>query len=376
LDFSAYDAVWLNFCSRRSYRSYDATPILRAVANYDGLKLVSMQDEYDYTNEGRDMLIGVGADIVLTCVPKEHAARVYDGVEAQFEAILTGYVSDDLLQHASPPVFLADRDIAVGYRGRECPYRLGEIGWHKTEIGKRFKEACVRRGVVHNIESDEGSRIYGDEWFTFLKRCRVTLGCESGSNVFDHDNSLFELIKGRWEKNKNIKYEDCRDEVAARQCDFHMGQIGPRHLEMAAMKTAMVLVRGHYSGLLKAGEHYITVEPDYSNVDDVLDQIEDLPTLEKITHRAFWDIARNEGIHYRGFIAGVDDLVDQATERERISKLPVTTAPLGADPYLLRIMGEIVAQHKKIDEYLQGLTDAGFCIVRNGEDYSIARRPN
>ena len=113
------------------------------------------------------------------------------------------------------------------------------------------------------------------------------LGSESGSNVFDFDGSVIELHRKMKAEDPDLPYARFRPFIAEREKEIDMGQISPRMFEAAAMRTAMVLIRGRYSGLLKPHEHYIPLEPDYSNLDDTLKLINDLPALEAMVERAY-----------------------------------------------------------------------------------------
>ena len=200
-DFSHYDAVWINYCARLLFDHPVPEAIKIALATYPGPKLVAVQDEYEHTNRLREQLLRVGADVVLTCVPQESVEYVYPRSmfpNTRFETVLTGYVADELSNgRGTRP--LAERPIIIGYRGRNLIGRYGDLGRQKAEVGLRVREACLRRGIPCDIEVDEGSRIYGFAWSNFIGSCRVMLGSESGSNVFDFDGSILE----RWQRMKD-----------------------------------------------------------------------------------------------------------------------------------------------------------------------------
>ena len=160
-DFSNYDAIWLNYCARLPSTNYDADPIALALTNYNGVKLLALQDEYHQTNKIKSEISRIGFDVVLTCVPERFIETIYPRQRfprTRFETVLTGYIADELL-HLPDIRPLAERPIVIGYRGRELPYQYGELGWHKSEIGRRFLADCKHRGIRCDIAVDEGSRI-------------------------------------------------------------------------------------------------------------------------------------------------------------------------------------------------------------------------
>jgi hypothetical protein len=346
-DFSRYDSILLNYCSRIPSTNYETEPIERALTAFDGVKVLALQDEYFQANQVRAAASRIGFDIVLTCVPQGSVSLIYPKElfpETRFETVLTGYVSDELL-HIPDLRPLSERPIVVGYRGRELPYGYGDLGWHKAEIGRRFRTACEKRGVRCDIATDEGSRIYGHRWFEFIMSCRVMLGSESGSNIFDLDGSLERSLQQRLAANPSLRYDEVRELITEHEGTVDMGQISPRVFEAAAMRTALVMIRGNYSGLLHADEHYIPVEADYSNLEAVLDRIEETAELEAMVDRTFRHLIESGSNSYAAFVSRVDKLINDALQAKPKKRhaIPsgtldvgrVTQTPLGADSYLL-----------------------------------------
>ena len=54
-----------------------------------------------------------------------------------------------------------------------------------------------------------------------------------------------------------------------------MNQISPRVFEAIALRTALVLFEGEYSGIIAPGVHYIPLKKNLSNLDDVLSLLGD-----------------------------------------------------------------------------------------------------
>jgi hypothetical protein len=387
-DLSRYDAVWLNYCARLIFPGLVPDALKESLAAYRGPKLVAVQDEYDDTNKLREELRRIGASVILTCAPQGSLEYVYPrsmfpGV--RFETVLTGYVSDDLLDiEGIRP--LAERPIVVGYRGRDLSFRYGDLARQKAEIGLRVREACLSRGLPCDIAVDETSRIYGSAWLGFVKSCRVMLGSESGSNVFDFDGSLIELYRKMKAEDPDLQYERFRPFIAEREKKIDMGQISPRMFEASAMRTAMVLMRGRYSGLLEPDEHYIALEPDYSNLGHVLEQIKDLPALEAMVERAYRDLIATDAYSYRAYLQRIDDIFEQAIKecptpeaRPGIPALEsdlVSRRPFGYDPFLLRQQNLLATANGHIDRLLKEVKMYGEVIDQVGKERNRALEEN
>ena len=74
----------------------------------------------------------------------------------------------------------AERDIDVGYRGRPLQPYMGSGSIEKVLIGERFEELASATALRVDIDTGEEGRVYGDDWYRFLGRCRAALGVESG----------------------------------------------------------------------------------------------------------------------------------------------------------------------------------------------------
>lgn len=315
LDLNDFDAILHSYCARLCFSGYVSSNYLNALKRFRGVKILAIQDEYDRTDIARQAICDLRFDVVLTCVPQESVDFVYPREmlpDTEFVTVLTGYVPSWLSERLRPSMPLAQRPITIGYRGRELPAYYGRLGQDKIEIGRRMREICISRGIRHDIEISEDSRIYGDAWYEFLGNCRVTLGTESGSNVFDFDGSLqksYETLR----KKRGIgpSYEEFRRYTDRLEDNISMGQVSPRLFEAAAVGTPMVLFSGRYSGIVVPGKHYIELRKDFSNIDSVLEQVEDIGSLTAIAERAYRDLIKSGRYDYRHFVEMVDGIIDR-----------------------------------------------------------------
>jgi hypothetical protein len=359
-DFSAYDCLFVNFCVS-SVARIKPPPYFRmllpSLCRYRGLKIASVQDEYDFTDRIKGFFAAVEFDVILTNVPEDAVRIVYPEPwfnNTHFETVRTAYLDEGVIAAGRDALPLADRPIPLGYRGRELPYRLGDLGWHKSEVGRRFKAACEARGIGCDIAVDEKSRFHGDAWLDFVRNCRVMLGTPSGANVFDVDGSLHEAMVRQYKARPGLRYEDVRDEVSARAVSFDMGQVSARIFEAVASRTALALVRGNYSGVLEPDEHYVPIEPDYSNVDQALDRVLDIDAMQEMVKRAYVRVIADRANKYPGFVDRIDRLITSLASAdlstEAAAALPVTDCPVGTDPYLLEKLAEARHELKMADE--------------------------
>jgi hypothetical protein len=321
VDLSDYDVVFNNYCARLCFEGYVCESYLKKLKNFNGLKVISVQDVYDRTYVLRQAIRDYGFHVVLVSAPDDSFDYLFDlqaFPNVTFRSTLTGFCPEQDMTAGVEIKPLKDRAITLAYRGRDIGPRYGTLGFLKYEIGRVGAAACIKAGIPHDIAMDEDSRIYGQDWYAFIASTRAMLGTDSGSNVVDFDGSIethFKRLKE--ELGRNLPYETHLPFVAERETHITMSEASPRMFECAAMRTAMVSLRGHYSGVMQAEIHYIPLERDFSNLDSVLDRLNDLDALEAMTQRAYEDLIASGRFSHRQF---AQDLV-QMFQDERAARL-------------------------------------------------------
>ncbi len=320
--FDDFDVLVITYSCRLCYMEMWSPHVGKAVAEFRGLKVALPQDEYQETNKLRNGLRELGVGVVLTCVPEAKIAWVYPpelfpGV--RFRRVLTGYVPSQLQRiprHIRPRTDA--RNIYIGYRGRSLGHCWGDLAYWKMEIGVRVKRACERRGIPHDIGWTEKDRIYQDKWYSFIASCRTMIGTPSGCNVFDFDGQLERDYKELIKRNPNLTYEEYRPMIAHKESEIDMGQASPRMFEEAALGTAMVLLEGSYSNVVTPGEDCIIIRRDFSNIDDVLDQVADPSRVQAVADAAYRNLIESGKWTYENFIAQFDDAIEIDGSDEKI----------------------------------------------------------
>lgn len=356
VDLAAFDVVVLHYSVRLCYEDFISASYASAVAAFKGLKVLFIQDEYEYTETARRWIERLGIDVVYTCVPPEWIDTVYPRKrypKVEFITNLTGYVPVRF-ERLGPRRPIAERRVVIGYRGRPLPYWYGALSREKLVIGQRMKKICEERGIPADIAWEETSRIYGDAWYEFIRSCKATLGTESGSNVFDYDGEIRRNIKAAFELDPGLTFEEAHARyVATHEGPVQMNQISPRVFEAIALGTALVLFRGEYSGIVKPDVHYIPLEKDFSNVDEVLAKLKDDALLQAMVDRAYDDVIGSGKYTYKAWIAGVDEMLARRATRTRT-----------LDPFTIVLGTQTVAGDQlqiarvKRDEQLGGLVSS------------------
>lgn len=313
VDLTGYSAVIVTYTARLCFPDYVSPDFITLLINYAGIKILTVQDEYDNTNLLRDAIREIGFDLVLTCVPEEHIDYVYpktDFNHTEFRNVLTGYVPERMSEKMNTPMPLQERPITVAYRGRDISRKYGQLGRDKFEIGEKFKSICSERGITHDIAMDENSRIYGDAWFDFIASSRAMLGSESGSNVFDFTGEI-EALCSKYSEASSEEREQLSKLLNERESEISMGQVSPRVFEAIALKTPLILYTGYYSGIIQPDEHYIELKKDFSNIKQVLEKLNDFKYLNRLVDRAHKDIIESGLFSYERFIKNIDEYLEE-----------------------------------------------------------------
>ena len=297
------------------------------LVSYRGNKFAFIQDEYYDTNLMKIFLEIININTVFTCIPKEHISKIYNNLNnTGFVFNLTGYIPD----YNFDIIPIKDRTCDVFYRGRELHYWYGDLGQDKMNIGKYMKKYCDKYDLVSNIDWHGNNCIYGDKWFKVLGNSKVTLATESGTTIFDIDNTLVTDINIALEEEPNrghqngyskvpkYSYEEISKLVNLKRNEVpNMGQVSPKMFEAIMLGTVLVMYEGYYyPGFFIPDVHYIVLKKDYSNINDVINKIKDDNFLQKMSDRAYNDIIRSGKYSYKNFI----EMFDKEVENKCIYK--------------------------------------------------------
>ena len=266
----------------------------------------------------------LGIDLLFSCVPQDVVPTIYGrrlpGVDVR--TTLAGFVPDQLVGRPVPPLRGApDRrrlpracrsvlawaartgqvEIARGFLARAAATDLRyDISWTESAV------STASAGSVSSRRAEPPSALRAaPPSSTSMGRSRAactTTGGTPGRDVRRGRAALLHAYEGR----------------------AVINVISPRVFEAAVLRTALVLFPGNYSGVVEAWTHYIPLEHDFSNFDEVVERLRDVAFLVELTDRA-----RRPGPVRRVFAAVLRRGSDHAaTERAMVrdSGLPRSVA--------------------------------------------------
>lgn len=217
------------------------------------------------------------------------------------------------MPHAlNPDAFRADvpqdaRPVDVGFRGARYLPHVGDD--QRNQIIDYFATYRFEPPLVTDVRTNIS---YGRRrWARFLNRCKATIGAEAGAVEISADDAILE----RTESTLGVSSGDLRlrarlrpvhryfprsaknvlrstaerlagrtkpqamptgSPVSAMTADGLSGKcLSSRHFDAIGTETCQILFPGRYNDLLEADRHYLALEPDFSNIADVLARFAD-----------------------------------------------------------------------------------------------------
>lgn len=223
------------------------------------------------------------------------------------------------------------RPLDIGFRGARYLPHVGDE--ERNRIIDYFATATFDPPLAVDVRTNVS---YGRRgWAAFLNRCRATVGAESGAVEIRRDDEILArteaahgvssrdlLVRARLRPlhrylPRPVKNALRRgaDRLAGRSAapdpsrvdaplpatpgDAPSGKaISSRHFDAIGTETAQILFPGRYNDLLVADEHYLCLERDFSNLDDVLDRYRDRAgRLEMVRRTREWALDEHTYAH-------------------------------------------------------------------------------
>lgn len=313
LPLDLFDVVILHYSIVLARGGYISPRLAKSLAGFHGLTICFIQDEYRWIDDTAAAFRDLKVDVVYSLVSPDVVRQVYPHPwcdDIRFEYTLTGFVNEDLNKRDVPP--FESRPLDVGYRGRKLSAWYGYHSLQKWQIAERFLDDAKRFDLKVDISTREEDRIYGDDWLQFISQCRAVLGTESGASVCDFTGEIERAVELHLATHPDATYEELRDlyfsEVDGK---IVMNVISPRCFEAAALRTLMVMYPGDYGGILKRGRHYVALEPDHSNIEEVVAIIRDPAKAKPIIDCAYEEIACSGRWSVDAFVADVSRVMKE-----------------------------------------------------------------
>ncbi len=302
--------------------------LLAFVGNEVNLPLVPLKDKIGFIQDIR-------AEFVGTQLPLAAGQWLYS--ECQETRVVA-------LPHAlNPAIFFPavapeKRPIDIGTRTHEYGPYMGDN--ERNELLKFFSKYKFPRPL--KIDLSANSRFDRAGWAGFLNNCKGTIATEAGSYYLEKDdhtiNAIFEYIRqgrkqpvkrivnynsriqGVYERLphplkllvKNIMYPAAKKLFKVKhqfqafegigfseiydkfyrhyplnQPPVYTKAISSRHFDAIGTKTCQIMFKGEFNGILQADRHYLALERNFSNIDNVMKRFLDTGYRQEMVSQTY-----------------------------------------------------------------------------------------
>lgn len=289
-------------------------------------------------------------DYIATQLLLEAGQYLFGDVATKGIFAIPHAVNSDVYRPTKPS---ESRPLDIGVRAvRYLPY-LGDDD--RNRLLRWFADHGPQQGL--NVEVSD-QRLDRKGWANYLNQCKGTVATEAGSWFLERDDATVNAIRD-YVLAKTSKGFVLRNDSALRgfghrlpwwmksiarrimsggplrhealineQLDhdeifqkFFVGRARPahyskcissRHFDAAGTKTCQIMFRGRFNDILVANEHYLALEPDFSNIDEVISSFRDPSKRQEIADTAF-DLVMSQHT-YAHRMQTVYDVLSAATQ--------------------------------------------------------------
>jgi hypothetical protein len=310
-DLGEVDLVVINWCFLARRKPEQWAPQRERYAmlrEFDAPIVAVPQDDYKSHMVLDGWLSEIGVDAVWSPI-EANLDVLYPRTitSAVFKRQLTGYVDPgrvSAVQHYVKP--LRERPIDVGQRVR---FALPNLGRHAQNKGRQAVELRRRlqdSGLAVDISTNAADSFHGDGWFRFLSSCRFTVGSKGGASIPDPDGSIAACTKAYLSRSPDASFEEVEAACFPGLDGRHVfAAVGPRLFDAAAVRTCQILAPDDYLGVLEPWVHYVPLEEDFSNLEEVVEAIRDVGRAQEIADACYEALVASGRFTYARFAEDV-----------------------------------------------------------------------
>lgn len=265
----------------------------------------------------------VRPDFIATQLLLEAGLWIYDGIGARVVSVPHA-LNTKAFQARTPQ---RDRPVDIGARSFRYLAYLGDD--ERNRIYDYFAANRFTPKLVLDFSTEQ--RFGREGWAAFLDRCKATISTEAGSWYVERDDATVLAIRDYLAHKSGgfviradsplrtlahrmpyglkalarriLRAGPIRHEaLTAEQADFveiydkffagkprapaYTKCISSRHFDAIGTRTVQIMFPGRYNDILEAGRHYLALQPDFSNIDEVMARFRDRAERERIAEAA------------------------------------------------------------------------------------------
>jgi hypothetical protein len=230
------------------------------------------------------------------------------------------------------------RSTDLGVRSARYPIYVGDND--RNDLLRYFLDNPMGFNLDIKLSNDEYTRFTRDEWAQFLNQIKMTLATEAGSFFLARDDQLRDHVRDALQAASSrhvitrvpafaktimnwvplrfrhkiklalghvvVSAHDIDERDAHKSqalidkhypktlaCPVYSKAISSRHFDAIGTKTLQIMFPGRYNDILHANEHYIALNRDFSNIDQVMSWLNHPHKAKKMVEEAYQHVLKN-----------------------------------------------------------------------------------
>jgi hypothetical protein len=305
IDLDTFDCLAIYHSSRfLSAGKFDEV-VEKKLREFAGPKLLLLDESSFSIDRLASVISRLGIDTIFAALTKAEGGELSHCVSkggVRREVTLTGFVSERLLS-ARVPVYTRRR-IDVGYCGGQSFSAISGSG--------RDDQACAdmvrRKGLRWKSYFDGKGASDRKSVASFIVKCKAVFCTEHDvrSGDLDSDASLKSDIGHEKRYRRVVDVPDACAEPARGANLIRL------IFDAAALRTLLILHPGQYWGIAEPWRHYVPLECDYRNLDEVLSIVRDPARAATIVENAYNEIAKNTAFSLGSMVQTFDNEMEMS----------------------------------------------------------------
>jgi hypothetical protein len=263
--------------------------------NRRGKLLIFVGNEYCLMPEKLGFIRNVEADFIASQLPYEAARWLYSDCDKSRVLCIPHALNPS---NYSPSRGMNSRKTDVGFIGDEYSYAIGDT--ERSEMIRYFLRHDFDPSLKIDIRFGRKLRLPRNAYSRFLCSIRATIGAESGTYYLEKTDRTQKRVEAftrlHPETPFNVVYANFFDHYPN---PVNGKAVSSRHFEPIGTKTCQILLEGRYNDILKPDEHYISLQKDFSNIDEVMERFKDEEYVANLVERAYEYVADSHTYDHR-----------------------------------------------------------------------------
>ena len=289
-----YDIIVYGY-SCQSFLSGYSFKFLKYTTKFSRATIIGfLENEFRDIASSVDFFESLNVNIIVSQLPQNEVDKLYLNVNKKIVSSPHGMSDRNLIKTINH----TSRTIDIGNRSYPYAYYTGNIG--RIVTIPKFITRVEKQKLNVDFSQKITERLQTQDWFNFLKKCRSTISCESGSFYLQWNDNIRNKVNNIMKKRPKTSFNFIKNNILKKSKNYINGNIiSARHFDAISTGTCNILVEGTYNNILVPDTHYIKLNKNLSNYNDVIEKISDKKETERIAKKALSHCLENHTIKKR-----------------------------------------------------------------------------